>query len=91
MLSSYVDLTDGSFFMVNFTLDHEKIPEVSGLVRGQINHSVYLKPIDENTTNWVSFVNVDPMGSIPTAFVNQMKGMQFEKYKKIKNILEGRD
>lgn len=50
MVSSFVDLTDGSFFMVNFTIDHEKVPEVSGLVRGQINHSIYLKPAGSNKT-----------------------------------------
>jgi hypothetical protein len=67
------DLPTGGKFLVAKSVPHEKCPEESGFVRGQVQTSGFLfrpNPANPNETYADYLVCVDPKGSIPTMIVN---------------------
>ena len=88
LCSQMVDMTDGSLFNINFSVEDESVPEKPLCVRSAVNHSIHISKRDENSINLTSFLNFDPKGSIPIMFINQVTGLQFDKYVYMKKYIE---
>jgi hypothetical protein len=87
-LSVSKHLEDGSIISVGFSVDSPLVPEVSGLVRGEMHMAGFiLRQVAPKLTRMTYLVHIDPKGSIPTMVINQTQKKQTQNVSKIRNYL----
>ena len=88
LLTTVIDLTDGSKVLLSFSEPCELIPETK-CVRAEVTISLTLLVPDSETSTTVTHVaQMNPKGSIPSSFINTMQNKQHEGFVKFKKFLE---
>ena len=78
---------DGTIVFAGSSIDIPSLPDVSGLVRGEmVRGGFILRPHGEGETRVTYIVHVDPRGMLPTMIVNKFQKSQTANVYKIKKI-----
>lgn len=84
-----MNLPDGRFAIVSFSVDHPKMPLRRKKVRAHADLSVYvITELSDRKILIETIQNGDPKGSIPTALVNNRATKQLDALDQIKKYLE---
>ena len=87
-LSISKHLEDGSIISTGFSVETPLVPEVGGLVRGEMHMAGFImRQVAPNLTRLTYLVHIDPKGSIPTMVINQTQKKQTQNVGKIRNYL----
>jgi len=78
---------DGTIVYTGTSIDLPWMPDVSGLVRGEmVRGGFILRPLGDRETKVTYLVHVDPRGMLPTMIVNKFQRSQTANVYKIKKI-----
>jgi hypothetical protein len=86
--SNSIPLKNGDHCLINYSIEHDKIPEVNKIIRGQLNGMFILKRVEDDVTELKNVLSLDFKGSLPGFTQSKATEKQFENMKNLREIME---